>query len=151
MKYTITIFLALLLTACNITVPAEIAAETITTSAEVDKAQAELGQYADSVTMAELDALQAEITTALKTGDGALEVNDYYERSVKLYLILKAEVISRSGEMTDTQKIMISELDAKLNHLNETIVQLKTENPTSLVVLETLGDVATILKFYALL
>lgn len=151
MKYIITIFLSLFLTACNVTVPVEIAAETITTSADIDKAQAELGQYADSSTMAELDTLQAEIEAALKTGQGVLDVNDYYDRAVKLYLKISAEAAARSDEMTEQQKQMLLELDARLIDLNANIIQLKAENPTGVLVLEALGDVATILKFYALL
>lgn len=151
MKYMITILLAFFLTACNVTVPVEIAAETINSSAEVDKAQLELGQYADKQAMAELDTLQAEIETALKTGKGALEIDGYHKRAVKLYGTLKADALARADEMTDKQKSMLKDLDEQLISLNSKIVTLKAENPTGSLVLEALGNVATILKFYALL
>lgn len=146
------ILTALALTACAVTTPVEIIGGTVLVSDNIDSMQVDIGEYSENQDIIkELDELQAEILTAISTGDGAIDVNLYYDRALFIYAVLKAEAVDRHDEMTQNQWARLSALDNQLVALNDKVLLFKQDLESSGFNLDLIYSATALIKLYKLL
>lgn len=142
----------LLLTACTLTTPVEIVGGAVLASDKIDSMQVDIGEYSHNQDIIkELDKLQDEVLNAIATGDGALDVDKYYDRALFIYAVLKAEAVDRKGEMNAYQWNKIVDLDNQLVSLNDKVLIFKQDVENSSFNLELIYTATTLIKFYKLL
>lgn len=142
----------LLLTACTLTTPVEIVGGAVLASDKIDSMQVDIGDYSQNQDIIkELDKLQDEVLNAISTGKGALDVDQYYDRSLFIYAVLKNEAVSRKDELSTYQWQKLIELDNQLISLNDKVLLFKQDVANSGFNLELIYTATTLIKFYKLL
>jgi len=149
---TIALFagLAIGLPGCQLlTNSADLAADTILASVEVDAMQTKLGNYVDNQTaLDEVDALQADILGTLTTGKGVENLLSYQARGLIAHANLRDEALSRWNELSTEQQANLVDLDNQLIALNDEFNATKESAGFTTEILDILYRAAILMTYY---
>jgi len=142
--------LAIGLSGCQLlSTSADLAADTILASVEVDAMQADIGNYVDNQTaLGEVDELQADILGTLTTGKGVENLLSYQARGLIAYATLRDEALSRWGELSAEQQNNLIDLDNQLIALNDEFNSMKDSTSFTTEILDILYRAAILMTYY---
>ena len=138
------------LSGCQLlTTSADLAADTILASVEVDAMQTDIGTYVDNQTaLDEVDALQADILSTLTTGKGVEYLLSYQARGLIAYTSLRDEALSRWGELSAEQQTNLVNLDNQLIALNDEFNAMQESTGFTTEILDILYRATILMTYY---
>lgn len=146
---SIALFAAISVSACQLTSTADLATDTILTSINVDAMQTDLGEYVNSQTaLDEVDSVQVDLLTTLSTGKGAEYILSYQARILVAYTTLRNEALERWGELSQTQKTNLINLDNQLIALNDKFNNVLNSTGFTSEVLDILYRTTILITYY---